>query len=88
MKDEKIFLVDAFEAVLTRLESYQDEFERLATTKDQKLLAEDFKDVVREVADVMSAAGDQLFGRKANDRLLDGYALREPGKEKDQGRDR
>jgi hypothetical protein len=57
---------DTAESVKTRLESFQDEFERLARTREQKELVAAFKDFVGEVTHAgMKETFDKLLARYA-----------------------
>jgi hypothetical protein len=59
---------DAAESIKTQLESFMDEFERLARTKEQKKLVEGFKDFVREVTRAdWKVTFDKLLARYAEE---------------------
>jgi hypothetical protein len=59
---------DAVESAKTQLESFSDEFERLARTPEQRQLADQFKEFVQEVTGVrMREAFEKILERKPID---------------------
>ncbi len=54
MADE--FAADVFDALMTRLEAYGDEFERLATTREQAVLAQTFSQLVSDLPQLLRIA--------------------------------
>jgi len=59
---------DAVESAKTQLESFSDEFERLARTPEQRQLADQFKEFVQKVTGVrMREAFEKILGPKPSD---------------------
>jgi uncharacterized protein (UPF0335 family) len=59
---------DAVESAKTQLESFSDEFERLARTQEQKQLADHFKEFVQDVSGAgMREAFEKILGPKTMD---------------------
>jgi hypothetical protein len=50
------FAADVFDALMTRLEAYGDEFERLANTREQAVLAKTFNQLVSDLPRLLRIA--------------------------------
>jgi hypothetical protein len=64
-KIDALLAADTFETVMTKLEAFADQFERLATTPPQRELAVEFNAFVGEIIQVMLSPGEETEHRFA-----------------------
>jgi hypothetical protein len=71
MRKKDLLLADTFDALISKLEAFADQFDRLAKTTDQRKLADQFNVFVGEIIQDLSSPGEQRGGDLSDSTEMD-----------------